>query len=78
MKLTGNTIVITGGTSGIGQELVRRLVERGNRVVTCGRRKDRLEELTARHPGVAAYSSHRSISPPFLPGISPASPGRRS
>jgi len=56
MKLTGNTIVITGGTSGIGQELVRRLVERGNRVVTCGRRTDRLQELTARYPAVAAYA----------------------
>ena len=56
MKLTGNTIVITGGTSGIGQELVRKLAERGNQVVTCGRRKDRLDELTARHAGVAAYA----------------------
>jgi uncharacterized oxidoreductase len=55
MQLTGNTIVITGGTSGIGKELVERLVERGNHVVTCGRRKERLQELAARHPEVATF-----------------------
>lgn len=55
MKLTGNTIVITGGTSGIGKELVERLAARGNKVVTCGRRKDRLEELSARCEEVAVF-----------------------
>ncbi len=56
MELTGNTIVITGGTSGIGRELVQRLMERGNRVVTCGRRKDRLDELASRHAGLATFA----------------------
>jgi len=37
MKLKGNTIVITGGTSGIGKELVERFQTLGNKVVTCGR-----------------------------------------
>ncbi len=55
MKLTGNTIVITGGTSGIGRELVGRLLERGNAVITCGRRKDRLDELKAAHPALSTY-----------------------
>ncbi len=54
MKLTGNTIIITGGTSGIGRELVDRLLATGNQVITCGRRKDRLEDLRVRHPQVAA------------------------
>ncbi len=56
MKLTGNTIVVTGGTSGIGRELVQRLLERGNRVVTCGRRKDRLDELASRNVGLATFA----------------------
>ena len=43
MTLTGNTIVVTGGTSGIGRALVERFVGMGNKVVTCGRRQDRLE-----------------------------------
>ncbi len=55
MKLTGNTIVITGGTSGIGRELVERLLERGNKVVTCGRRKERLEEMRARSPELSVF-----------------------
>lgn len=56
MKLTGNTIVVTGGTSGIGRELVERFIGLGNTVVTCGRRKDRLEELRSRLPGLAVFS----------------------
>jgi uncharacterized oxidoreductase len=55
MKLKGNTIVITGGTSGIGRELVERLVGLGNSVVTCGRRQDRLEQLKARFPALAVF-----------------------
>jgi uncharacterized oxidoreductase len=55
MKLKGNTIVITGGTSGIGRELVERFVGLGNSVITCGRRKERLEELKARFPALAVF-----------------------
>ena len=56
MKLKGNTIVITGGTSGIGKELVERFLTLGNRVVTCGRRKDRLDQLRARHPDLSVFT----------------------
>jgi uncharacterized oxidoreductase len=55
VRLTGNTVIVTGGTSGIGKELVERLGERGNRVITCGRRKDRLEQLRSASPWVTVY-----------------------
>jgi uncharacterized oxidoreductase len=61
MKLTGNTIVITGGTSGIGRELVQRFLALGNRVVTCGRRKDRLDQLQAGSPDVSIFVCDVSV-----------------
>lgn len=44
MKLSGNTILITGGTSGIGWELGKTLLEKGNEVILMGRNKKKLEE----------------------------------
>jgi uncharacterized oxidoreductase len=42
MKLTGNTILITGGSAGIGLALARKFVELGNKVIVTGRSEDKL------------------------------------
>jgi uncharacterized oxidoreductase len=44
MKIEGNTVLITGGATGIGFALAKAFIENGNEVIICGRRKDKLKE----------------------------------
>ncbi|GAB2952456.1 SDR family oxidoreductase [Nonomuraea fastidiosa] len=52
MQISGNTIFIPGGTSGIGLALALALRDKGNTVIVGGRRTELLERIAAENPGI--------------------------
>jgi len=50
MKLIGRTILITGGSAGIGLAFAHKFLELGNTVIVTGRRQAVLDEVKAKHP----------------------------
>jgi len=57
MELGGNTVLITGATSGIGWAFSERFAEAGSTVIVTGRRRERLEKLKEKHPGIITRMS---------------------
>ncbi len=57
MKLSQRTVLITGGTSGIGLELAKQLLDRGNTVIVTGRDQGKLDAAKRTLPGVQTFQS---------------------
>jgi uncharacterized oxidoreductase len=57
MELTGHTILITGGSAGIGLAFARKFIELGNEVIVTGRRQSKLDEVKALHPKLYTIQS---------------------
>jgi uncharacterized oxidoreductase len=60
MELEERTILITGGTSGIGFEMAKQLIARRNTVLITGRDQRKLEEAKSALPGVHTFQSDAS------------------
>ncbi len=52
MQLGSNTVLITGGASGIGFALAERFLKAGSDVIICGRREEKLREAQEKHPRI--------------------------
>lgn len=52
MDLSDNTVLVTGGGSGIGLAIAKRFLDAGSQVIICGRRADKLAEARAAYPGM--------------------------
>lgn len=57
MKTSGNTILVTGGTSGIGRALASEFHDRVNRVIITGRRQELLDQILSEHAGISGAES---------------------
>ncbi|HUK26799.1 MAG TPA: SDR family NAD(P)-dependent oxidoreductase, partial [Candidatus Acidoferrales bacterium] len=68
MDLSGNTVLVTGGATGIGRALAEEFAEAGSQVIICGRRKSKLQtaerqllSLKVKRCDVAVESERRSL-----------------
>ena len=61
MELSGNTILVSGGGSGIGLALVERFLAHGNTVIICGRRESVLKSAKDRFPALNTLTCDLSV-----------------
>jgi uncharacterized oxidoreductase len=57
MQLSGNTVLITGGTSGIGLAFAEKFLQAGSKVIITGRRKERLIKIQEDYPAMVVKTS---------------------
>ena len=62
MKTTHNTILITGGSSGIGLGFAKEFLRLGNKIIICGRSKERLNKVKQEHPEIITKVCNVSIA----------------
>jgi len=55
MKLDGNTVLVTGGATGIGFGIVKHFYEHGSTVIVCGRREEALAAAKSKLPKLVTY-----------------------
>jgi uncharacterized oxidoreductase len=78
MDITGNTILITGGASGIGLALAEAWLSAGNKVIIAGRRRAALDAAKAAHPALATYEldvADQDQTAEFAATVTKAHPG---
>ncbi len=61
MNLSNNNILITGGSSGLGLELAQQLLKYNNKIIICGRSKDKLLKAKMNNPKLEIYACDISI-----------------
>ena len=62
MKLKNNTVLITGGSSGIGLALSKVLIQKGNKVIICGKSNEKLLAAKQAIPELITYQCNLSVS----------------
>jgi len=55
MKINENTVLITGGATGIGYSMAKYFHKRGNTIIICGRREDRLAQIAKELQGIHTF-----------------------
>jgi len=55
MDLSSNTVLITGGSNGIGFALAERFLKAGSEVIICGRRENKLKEVKDKYPKIHTF-----------------------
>ena len=55
MNLSDKTVLITGGSTGIGLAIAERFLKAGSEVIICGRREDKLQKAKEDHPSLHTF-----------------------